>query len=177
MNALKHRFGGINRLFTFRRATAMIAVTVLFAGIIPAPVHAAGPVFGGRGVGPVRGFGPARGFGTGVGIGLGYGLGFGIGASLAYPYSYGVPYYYYDQPVIYSDVPSTVYYVQPSAPTVVVTPPAPAPVAPVAPVASTGPAAPAKAKTGQIVYDGNAKPIGVLVSKSDGSTEYVPLAQ
>jgi hypothetical protein len=62
-----------------------------------------------------------------------------------------------------------------AAPTVAI---APQPATP-APAVTAAPATPAPepAKVGQIVYDANGKPLGVIVTVSDGKTEFVPLQQ
>jgi len=63
------------------------------------------------------------------------------------------------------------------APTVVVGQPAPAPAATPAPAPTPAPAAaPAPSnKVGSMVYDANGKPIGVIVTEGNGTTQFIPV--
>ena len=82
------------------------------------------------------------------------------------------------QVIVYNQVPM----VTTPAPTVVMTTPAPAPApvaAPATPAPEPAPAAntsiPMSSKTGKIVYDSNAKPVGVIILDADGKQEFVPI--
>jgi len=155
-------FRGARRWFS----SAVIAVA-LIAAAVPATAQAQGR------------FGGGRSFGSSVSRGFGWGLGVGIGRALVYNTVYSsYPNYIYT-PVYSTAASPTFYYVtQPAQPqTVVYNTTAPAPVASApAPAAIAAPPAPTT-QASKVLYDANAKPIGVLLLKSDGTQEFVPLAQ
>jgi len=151
--------------FSLRTAMLALALTV---GLAPVQANAGDRFFG------------HGGFVPSLGRGLGWGLGIGIGAAIIND-SFGYrPPVVYSPTVVYPAPQQPVYYfVQPAPQTVVVAAPAPAPAS-----VAAAPAAPAPApvamgtgKSGRLVYDSNAKPVGVIVTGADGKQEFVPLGQ
>jgi hypothetical protein len=182
MNTFPILLRNFRRLFSSAHIAGVLAALVLFAGVLPTPVEAqVRRGFVGRGFGGPR-----------LGIGLGLGFGLGLVGGLAYSNVYGVDqnvYVYTPAPPVYYYAPQVTpqYVVVQSAPAVQQTAPVvPTPATPAPAVAQTAPVAPSTAaaaastpivpgKTGRIVYDSNAKPIGVIILNADGTQEFIPL--
>lgn len=103
------------------------------------------------------------------------GVAFGVGVSLGRSLFYSPPRYYVQPNYVVYQNPSPIYYVPPSTPqnvTVVATPPPAAPVTqPTSVPVST------RGRLSKILYDADAKPVGVLVLNNDGSQEFIPLVK
>ena len=171
MNILKTSFRGPRRLFTSLSFTSLLSVVVLLAGVLPTPLEAQGRRDFGHGGGPR------------FGVGFGWGIGLGLLGGLAVSNVYGGNQYVYaaPPPVYYYPQVAPQYVVVNPAPTVVYSTPAPSSPAPAptlaAALAPVAPTTVVAGKSGRVVYDSNAKPVGVIIVNADGSQEFVPLTQ